>query len=1324
MKSRDLQNVVLMIIVLLAFGLNADRKIKSPAHQTTTQRNLSTTSKDDTPATIIRKLTPDHPSGKSVADSRSGAKTDREITPLRDRSIAIPKADRNQKGRETPGHISAVQGPPQISKQHRRTNPSSVLQNHQSDVRESNEEMLHPVENPAPHSDSSTDINRQVIPQRNQNFRNRGADRNYSITQPEVTPVASKPLSRASDSGVIRRDVVRYPEGPEALIKILEANDLPYELQKEDEFLLDKVALARLHQLQINLQTIGSNITSRPQDHETPSYEKSADRSFWTDENDLNVPIPDHTGGGSEGAASFLDCPDSGTVWNVEYSILVNHEWLGDLDIFVDHLTTEELIWEHNYFLGSDGGLDDDAETDGDIYYSSRSTSVFNGMEASGWWGLRCVDWYPGYIGEIDWWSITVYYGCVTAPYPDDDACYQTVTAEDPFCCDISWDSVCDAEYWACYAPTCVEAPYAADDACYQTTVLADSNCCSSDWDTLCQCEYNDCAGISDQDPPYIASAVPSYIIDADGNGFYESWDILIDINADCGGLAPDIFLEISTPYIANDLTVGNGPFSFGSGGMDTINLSSYPYWTNIFYDLDTPQVVTFRIFVYNDYGSSELFVDIPVDAGCGAIAPDYPLSHIYCYFNVINADSHCCDTEWDAQCQCELDTCTGGAPPFVVTSITPVGIVDDNSNGYYEGWNFEVNIDTDCLPADNVYINIWDDVHGDWGDFGPFSFDRNTDVDNVILTSWQSSDYGFILPQDVNFNFIVTRNFYAHSVDLTVPVDNLCAESPYADDDACYLDVISSDDYCCYGMWDSVCETEYWDCLAPTCVEVPYPADDACYYNTVMDDAYCCSTEWDTTCQCAYNACAGIVDQDQPVIVDAGILDYTDMDDNGWYEQWSLSVTLAAGCGVLAPGALIEISAPGLDLGYSLLNGVYDVGPSGLLASMIYPYDFSSQAYGLDTPQIVTIELTAYNDFGSSVFHVNVPVDIGCSVDPPTLPPYGISCRLQTLIDDPFCCDEVWDQICGEEFWSCWLTGNFCVEMPYPADDECLQQALLEDPLGCCAEWSSSSQAAFDSCVASLCNDLPGDINQDGFVNVSDIVAMVGIILESLPPATPCELSVGDLVLDGTLNVIDIVALVDLILNPRLTSRDSVSEARLVQENNSLSILSDGEIAGIQLETQGDYLITGTYLPEGWQLQRSDRTLLIFSADGSPLETNKLFTYDGTLAVGSGIVADWNGHGVQTDLNTTINGYALLGAYPNPFNPITAISYSIPKNCRVAITVFDMLGKMVEQLVDEEQTAGLHQVRWNAADQPSGIYFIHMDTVGNSETQELLLLK
>ncbi|MGB9773860.1 MAG: carbohydrate-binding module family 20 domain-containing protein [Bacteroidota bacterium] len=70
---------------------------------------------------------------------------------------------------------------------------------------------------------------------------------------------------------------------------------------------------------------------------------------------------------------------------------------------------------------------------------------------------------------------------------------------------------------------------------------------------------------------------------------------------------------------------------------------------------------------------------------------------------------------------------------------------------------------------------------------------------------------------------------------------------------------------------------------------------------------------------------------------------------------------------------------------------------------------------------------------------------------------------------------------------------------------------------------------------------------------------------------------------------------------------------------------------------------------------------------------------------------------------------YALDGNYPNPFNPATTISYALPEPCHVTIQVFDVLGRIVATLVNEEKQAGRYSVLWDARDKPSGIYFVRM---------------
>ncbi len=83
-----------------------------------------------------------------------------------------------------------------------------------------------------------------------------------------------------------------------------------------------------------------------------------------------------------------------------------------------------------------------------------------------------------------------------------------------------------------------------------------------------------------------------------------------------------------------------------------------------------------------------------------------------------------------------------------------------------------------------------------------------------------------------------------------------------------------------------------------------------------------------------------------------------------------------------------------------------------------------------------------------------------------------------------------------------------------------------------------------------------------------------------------------------------------------------------------------------------------------------------------------------------------------------------LFQNYPNPFNPVTIISYSLDVKSNVRITVYDVLGREVVTLIDEEQQAGYKTILWDAKEQPSGIYLYKLTTDTYSETKKLLLLR
>jgi hypothetical protein len=74
---------------------------------------------------------------------------------------------------------------------------------------------------------------------------------------------------------------------------------------------------------------------------------------------------------------------------------------------------------------------------------------------------------------------------------------------------------------------------------------------------------------------------------------------------------------------------------------------------------------------------------------------------------------------------------------------------------------------------------------------------------------------------------------------------------------------------------------------------------------------------------------------------------------------------------------------------------------------------------------------------------------------------------------------------------------------------------------------------------------------------------------------------------------------------------------------------------------------------------------------------------------------------------------FALYQNMPNPFNPTTSIKYDLPVTSRVRLTVYNVLGQVVEVLTDATQPAGSYQPVWNADNYASGVYFYRLEAVG-----------
>ena len=86
---------------------------------------------------------------------------------------------------------------------------------------------------------------------------------------------------------------------------------------------------------------------------------------------------------------------------------------------------------------------------------------------------------------------------------------------------------------------------------------------------------------------------------------------------------------------------------------------------------------------------------------------------------------------------------------------------------------------------------------------------------------------------------------------------------------------------------------------------------------------------------------------------------------------------------------------------------------------------------------------------------------------------------------------------------------------------------------------------------------------------------------------------------------------------------------------------------------------------------------------------------------------------------------YALEQNYPNPFNPSTTIEFSLPENVKnVRISIYNILGQKVAELVNGSMLAGKYQYQWNAKDLASGMYIYELRTEKFVSIKKMMLLK
>jgi len=264
-----------------------------------------------------------------------------------------------------------------------------------------------------------------------------------------------------------------------------------------------------------------------------------------------------------------------------------------------------------------------------------------------------------------------------------------------------------------------------------------------------------------------------------------------------------------------------------------------------------------------------------------------------------------------------------------------------------------------------------------------------------------------------------------------------------------------------------------------------------------------------------------------------------------------------------------------------------------------------------------------------------------------------------------------------------------------------------------------NESAPSNDACV-NACNGMVGDWNEDGAINVLDIVQIVGYILNG-GEISECQAFYGDWNGDGAINVLDIVQIVGYILNPSSRDMGEASSVNFIKANGEMKFHADGVVGGVQMTLSHGadfsiHLTSDAYLAEYVTDGNSTRLIII-----NP-ESEVLFTTSGAYEVTEVLAATLEGM-IDTNMSAPTT-FSLSAAYPNPFNPTTSFTLEIPQDGYISMKVYNVIGQVVDVLVDQNMAAGYHTVSWTVTNVPSGMYFVRSAMGKEVQTQKVLLLK
>ena len=192
---------------------------------------------------------------------------------------------------------------------------------------------------------------------------------------------------------------------------------------------------------------------------------------------------------------------------------------------------------------------------------------------------------------------------------------------------------------------------------------------------------------------------------------------------------------------------------------------------------------------------------------------------------------------------------------------------------------------------------------------------------------------------------------------------------------------------------------------------------------------------------------------------------------------------------------------------------------------------------------------------------------------------------------------------------------------------------------------------------------------------------------------------------------------MVDVILTPRAS--DDATEATLKINNGSVNLDADGFIGAVQMTLSHGVGFTIDLTDKAMfadHRTNGNSTTLIVVAP----ESKELFEASDGFTIKEVIFANEDSYAtvaMPTELS-------LSRAYPNPFNPSTSFNVYVPAEGVVDMSVYNVMGQLVDVIHSGSMTEGSHKITWNAFDMTSGVYFVRAESINGTSVQKVMLMK